>query len=71
MSNVEGCRRVTRDILCCYWLTSQQVDPETVASDSFMINVQAVLLRFAEPFMDSKYSKVSFMDLLFNMDLTW
>ena len=35
-----------------------QVDPETVASDGFMINLQTVLLRFAEPFMDSKYSKV-------------
>ena len=63
MSNVEGCRRVTRDIFCCYWLTSLQVDPDTVASDSFMINVQAVLLRFAEPFMDSKYSKVNLKNI--------
>lgn len=36
-----------------------QVDPETVASDGYMINLQATLLRFAEPFMDAKYSKVT------------
>jgi hypothetical protein len=36
-----------------------QVDPETVASDAYMINLEATLLRFAEPFMDAKYSKVS------------
>ena len=34
------------------------VDPVTVASDGFMINLQTVLLRFAEPFMDSKFTKV-------------
>lgn len=34
------------------------VDPATVASDSFCLNVQSVLLRFAEPFMDSQYTKV-------------
>ena len=36
-----------------------QVDFDTVASDGFMINLQIILLRFAEPFMDAKYSKVS------------
>ena len=35
-----------------------QVEPETVASDSFMVNLQSVLLRFAEPFMDARYTKV-------------
>ena len=35
-----------------------QVDPATVSSDSFMVNIQTVLLRFAEPFMDATYSKV-------------
>ena len=35
-----------------------QVDPTTVASDSFMINIQSILLSFAEPFMDATYSKV-------------
>lgn len=36
-----------------------QVDPATVSTDSFMVNIQTVLLRFAEPFMDATYSKVS------------
>lgn len=35
-----------------------QVDPDTVASDSFMVNIQSVLYRFAEPFMDANYTKV-------------
>ncbi|THH05498.1 hypothetical protein EW145_g4753 [Phellinidium pouzarii] len=39
-----------------------QVDPGTVASDGFMINMQAILLRFAEPFMDAKYSKIDRID---------
>ncbi|KAG6897645.1 hypothetical protein C0992_012624 [Termitomyces sp. T32_za158] len=41
------------------------VDPETVASDSFMINVQTILLRFAEPFMDANYSKMDRIDPIF------
>lgn len=36
----------------------EQVDPDTVASDSFMVNIQSVLYRFAEPFMDASYTKV-------------
>ncbi|KAG1779352.1 ubiquitin elongating factor core-domain-containing protein [Suillus placidus] len=35
-----------------------QVEPDTVALDSFMVNLQSVLLRFAEPFMDASYTKV-------------
>lgn len=35
-----------------------QVDPDTVASDSFVGNLQSVLLRFCEPFMDANFSKV-------------
>jgi len=35
-----------------------QVDPATVGTDSFLVNIQAVLVRFAEPFMDVGYSKV-------------
>lgn len=35
-----------------------QVDPETVASDSFMVNLQSVLYKFADPFIDATYSKV-------------
>ncbi|CAE6469063.1 ubiquitin conjugation factor E4 B [Rhizoctonia solani] len=38
------------------------VDPRTVASDGFMINLQAALLRFAEPFLDAKYSKIDRID---------
>ncbi|KAG9122026.1 hypothetical protein FRC07_001760, partial [Ceratobasidium sp. 392] len=34
------------------------VDPRTVASDGYMVNLQAVLLRFAEPFLDAKFSRV-------------
>jgi hypothetical protein len=45
--------------LLCIFFTSDflQVEPETVATDSFMLNLQSVMLRFAEPFMDSKYTK--------------
>ncbi|KLO08673.1 hypothetical protein SCHPADRAFT_908469 [Schizopora paradoxa] len=42
-----------------------QVDFNTVASDSFMTNVLAVLLRFAEPFMDATYSKLDRVDPLY------
>lgn len=37
-----------------------QVDPATVASDSFMFNLQSVLYNFANPFIDATYSKVNF-----------
>ncbi|KAF8510860.1 ubiquitin elongating factor core-domain-containing protein [Gautieria morchelliformis] len=39
-----------------------QVDFATVASDAFMINLHTILLRFAEPFMDAKYSKMDRVD---------
>ncbi|KAG2051581.1 hypothetical protein BDR06DRAFT_938883 [Suillus hirtellus] len=39
-----------------------QVEPNTVASDSFMVNLQSVLLRFAEPFMDARYTKMDRID---------
>ncbi|KAI6042671.1 ubiquitin elongating factor core-domain-containing protein [Pisolithus marmoratus] len=42
-----------------------QVDPQTVASDSFMINLHSVLLRLAEPFMDARYSKMDRIDSLY------
>lgn len=35
-----------------------QVNPDTVGTDSFLANIQAVLVRFAEPFMDVRYEKV-------------
>ncbi|KAK0464249.1 ubiquitin conjugation factor E4 [Desarmillaria tabescens] len=42
-----------------------QVDPTTVASDSFMVNLQTILLRFAEPFMDANYTKMDRIDSLY------
>ncbi|KAG5648373.1 hypothetical protein DXG03_004945 [Asterophora parasitica] len=42
-----------------------QVEPETVASDSFMMNIQTVLLRFAEPFMDANFTKIDRIDPLY------
>ncbi|KAJ2929747.1 hypothetical protein H1R20_g7337, partial [Candolleomyces eurysporus] len=42
-----------------------QVDPDTVASDSFMLNLQSVLLRFSEPFMDVNFSKIDRIDPYF------
>ncbi|KAI0071497.1 ubiquitin conjugation factor E4 [Panus rudis PR-1116 ss-1] len=42
-----------------------QVDPATVATDSFMVNVQSVLLRFCEPFMDANYTKIDRIDTLY------
>lgn len=39
-------------------LITFQIDPGTVASDGFMLNVTAVLTRLCEPFMDIAYSKV-------------
>lgn len=39
-----------------YWIS--QVEPDTVASDSFVVNLQSLLYRFAEPFIDANYSKV-------------
>lgn len=40
------------------------VDPATVASDGFMLNLSIALLRFAEPFLDSKFSKVELFHAL-------
>ncbi|KAF7288510.1 U-box domain-containing protein [Mycena chlorophos] len=42
-----------------------QVEPETVATDSFMVNMQSVLLCFAENFIDAKYEKMDRIDPLF------
>ncbi|KAI0061420.1 hypothetical protein BV25DRAFT_1805616 [Artomyces pyxidatus] len=39
-----------------------QVNPDTVSSDSFMTNLHAVLLRFAEPFMDAQFTKIDRID---------
>ncbi|KAI0036443.1 ubiquitin conjugation factor E4 [Vararia minispora EC-137] len=45
--------------------SGSHVDPTTVATDSFMTNVYAVLLQFAEPFMDATYSKIDRIDRLY------
>ncbi|KAL0579137.1 Ubiquitin conjugation factor E4 [Marasmius crinis-equi] len=42
-----------------------QVDPATVSSDSFMVNLQTVLYRLAEPFMDASFSKVDRIDPMY------
>ncbi|KAF9533152.1 ubiquitin elongating factor core-domain-containing protein [Crepidotus variabilis] len=42
-----------------------QVDQATVASDSFMFNIQTVLYRFAEPFIDANYTKMDRIDRLY------
>ncbi|KAF5369482.1 hypothetical protein D9758_002753 [Tetrapyrgos nigripes] len=39
-----------------------QVDPATVSSDGFVTNLQTILYRFAEPFMDANYSKIDKID---------
>ncbi|KAH9936359.1 ubiquitin elongating factor core-domain-containing protein [Fomitopsis serialis] len=39
-----------------------QVDPDTVASDCFMVNLQAIMLRFCDPFMDANYTKIDRID---------
>ncbi|KAI8994147.1 ubiquitin conjugation factor E4 [Trametes punicea] len=39
-----------------------QVDPATVSSDCFMMNLQVILLMFCEPFMDTTYSKMDRID---------
>lgn len=38
---------------------AMRVDPNTVSSEGFIINLHNVLLSFAQPFMDSQFSKVS------------
>ena len=39
------------------------VDPRTVATDGFMINITCILDRLCEPFMDSTFSKVDRIDV--------
>lgn len=40
-----------------------QVDPRTVAGDGFMVNMQAVLLQLALPFIDAHYTKLDRVDV--------
>ena len=47
-----------------------QVGEDTIATDSFMVNLQTVLYRLAEPFMDANYTKVGRLDSDFTVGLT-
>jgi ubiquitin conjugation factor E4 B len=40
-----------------------QVDPKSVSSDGFMVNVTVVLDRLCEPFMDARFSKIDRIDV--------
>ncbi len=46
-------------------LIAFQVDHRTVATDGFLVNLQVVLLKLAEPFMDAQFSKISRIDVDF------
>lgn len=39
-----------------------RVDPRTVSSDGYMINLQAVMLKLFEPVMDARFSKIDKVD---------
>lgn len=56
-----GMQVSTLESICCPLVFDEdrQVEPETVASDSFMVNLQAILFRFCEPFIDANYTKAS------------
>ncbi|KAK0557132.1 Ubiquitin conjugation factor E4 [Tilletia horrida] len=41
---------------------AMRVRPDLVSSDGFMVNLFEMLLRFAEPFMDARYSKIDRID---------
>lgn len=40
-----------------------QIDPKTVSSDGFMVNLTVILDRLCEPFMDATFSKVNRIDV--------
>lgn len=40
-----------------------QVDPQTVSSDGFMVNLTVILDRLCEPFMDATFSKIDRIDI--------
>jgi len=42
---------------------AMQVDPKTVASDGFMMNITVILDGLCEPFMDATFSKVSRIEI--------
>ncbi|BGP03526.1 E4 ubiquitin-protein ligase UFD2 [Rhodotorula toruloides] len=44
---------------------AMRADPNTVSTEGFVINLHAVLVRFAEPFMDASFSKIDKIDPLY------
>lgn len=40
---------------------AMRVDPNTVSSEGFIINLHSILLSFAQPFMDAQFTKVSLL----------
>ncbi|ORY88496.1 ubiquitin elongating factor core-domain-containing protein [Leucosporidium creatinivorum] len=44
---------------------AMRVDPNTVSSEGFIINLHSILLSFAQPFMDAQFSKIDKIDPLF------
>ena len=38
---------------------AMRVDPNTVSSEGYIIHLHSILLRFAEPFLDAGFTKVS------------
>ncbi|GAA5985530.1 hypothetical protein JCM10908_007012 [Rhodotorula pacifica] len=44
---------------------AMRVDPNTVSSEGFIVNLHTILLRFAEPFLDAGFSKIDKIDPLY------
>ncbi|KAF2642401.1 hypothetical protein P280DRAFT_467762 [Massarina eburnea CBS 473.64] len=42
---------------------AMRVDPKTVSSDAFMVNITVILDRLCEPFMDATFSKIDRIDI--------
>ncbi|POY75438.1 hypothetical protein BMF94_1509 [Rhodotorula taiwanensis] len=44
---------------------AMRVDPNTVSTEGFIVNLHAILLRFAEPFLDAGFTKIDKIDPLY------
>ncbi|GAA5956492.1 hypothetical protein JCM8115_000586 [Rhodotorula mucilaginosa] len=44
---------------------AMRVDPNTVSSEGYIINLHSILLRFAEPFLDAGFTKIDKIDPLY------
>ena len=60
-SGMQVCGPAEKSVLV---LIGTQVDSRSVASDSFMVNLQSILLNLATPFIDAQYSKVRTVHLM-------